>query len=196
METISSEKKGKKSAKSNPRLGHLEESIQRHLQHVARLELVLRLIDNEALAPEDAEDLKDLIEDYLERNQDDFDEFADPEEMYEDLNLDELDEIKQMAHEVAHSAPTVVEKVIEKVEAAESKKEGGDAGGGGGGGGIQTRTRPPPPPRARRRRRNRRKRRRRRSRRRCSAGIRSSPRRWGYPPRDPNRRAAAARAAR
>ena len=107
METISSEKKGKKSAKSNPRLGHLEESIQRHLQHVARLELVLRLIDNEALAPEDAEDLKDLIEDYLERNQDDFDEFADPEEMYEDLNLDELDEIKQMAHEVAHSAPTV-----------------------------------------------------------------------------------------
>ena len=121
METISSEKKGKKSAKSNPRLGHLEESIQRHLQHVARLELVLRLIDNEALAPEDAEDLKDLIEDYLERNQDDFDEFADPEEMYEDLNLDELDEIKQMAHEVAHSAPTVVEKVIEKVEAAEPR---------------------------------------------------------------------------
>jgi hypothetical protein len=34
--------------------------------------------------------LQDLVEDYVERNQDDFDEFADVAEMYESLNLDAL----------------------------------------------------------------------------------------------------------
>ena len=59
----------------------------RHHQHVQRLELVLRLVENEALNPEDVVDLKDLVEDYLERNQDDFDEFGEVEDMYDGLNL-------------------------------------------------------------------------------------------------------------
>ena len=50
--------------------------MSRHLQHIQRMELVLRLVDNEALAPEDVTDLKDLVDDYVERNQDDFDEFG------------------------------------------------------------------------------------------------------------------------
>ena len=53
--------------------------MSRHLQHIQRMELVLRLVDNEALAPEDVTDLKDLVDDYVERNQDDFDEFGDVE---------------------------------------------------------------------------------------------------------------------
>ncbi len=69
----------------------MEESISRHQQHIQRLELVLRLVDNEALPPEDVNDLKDLVDDYLERNQEDFDEFGEVEEMYAEMNLDELD---------------------------------------------------------------------------------------------------------
>jgi CCR4-NOT transcription complex subunit 3 len=95
IEAITSVKsKGKSKNSPPPRLGHLEESMSRHHQHIARLELCLKLIDDDALEPTDAEDLKDLVEDYVERNQDDFDEFADPEELYADMNLDELEENK------------------------------------------------------------------------------------------------------
>ena len=34
--------------------------------------------------------MQDLVEDYVERNQDDFDEFGDVADMYESLNLDAL----------------------------------------------------------------------------------------------------------
>lgn len=46
---------------------------------------ILRLLDNEELSPEEVNDVKDLVEDYLERNQDDFDEFSDVDDMYEAL---------------------------------------------------------------------------------------------------------------
>ena len=120
---LTTSKKGKSKSAAPPRLGHLEESMSRHHQHIQRLELCLRLIDNEALNPADTEDLKDLVEDYLERNQDDFDEFGDVEEMYADLNLDELEDIK--AREVSHQGLSVIEKTIGGKE-----PKGGDDGDG------------------------------------------------------------------
>ena len=125
MEGLSSAKKGKQKP---ARLTHLEESVQRHKDHITKLEQarhaclwivtmaplisaflqVLRLLDNEAINPDELGDIKvcspgasfatllddfqlqDLIEDYVERNQDDFDEFGDVAEMYESLNLEAL----------------------------------------------------------------------------------------------------------
>jgi CCR4-NOT transcription complex subunit 3 len=63
--TSSSKKKSSKTGSGNSRLTHLEESMSRHHQHIARLELCSRLVDDDALEPSDAEDLKDLVEDYL-----------------------------------------------------------------------------------------------------------------------------------
>ena len=91
--TSSSRKKSSKTSVGNSRLTHLEESMSRHHQHIARLELCSKLVEDDALEPADAEDLKDLVEDYLERNQEDFDEFVEPEDMYADLDLDELEEL-------------------------------------------------------------------------------------------------------
>ena len=91
--TSSSRKKSSKTGSGNSRLTHLEESMSRHHQHIARLELCSRLVDDDALEPSDAEDLKDLVEDYLERNQEDFDEFAEVEDIYADLDLDELEDV-------------------------------------------------------------------------------------------------------
>ena len=56
---------------------HLEESVARHKQHIARLEQLLRLLDNEAVEPDDPEllNVKEMMEDYLDRNQEDFDSF-------------------------------------------------------------------------------------------------------------------------
>ena len=91
--TSSSRKKSSRASGGGSRLTHLEESMSRHHQHIARLELCVRLVDDDALEPADAEDLKDLVEDYLERNQEDFDEFADPEDIYADLDLDNLEDV-------------------------------------------------------------------------------------------------------
>eukprot|EP00891_Asterochloris_glomerata_P001848 jgi/Astpho2/1848/e_gw1.00038.254.1_t len=67
----------KRKAKPPPRLAHLEESVARHKQHIARLEQLLRLLDNEAVEPDDPEllNVKEMMEDYLDRNQEDFDSF-------------------------------------------------------------------------------------------------------------------------
>lgn len=89
IELLSAQKKGK----TKPaRLTHLEDSVARHREHVAKLETVLRLLDNEAIQPEDLEaaGTRDLVDDYVERNQEAFDEFVSVDEMYDSLNLEAL----------------------------------------------------------------------------------------------------------
>lgn len=53
----------------------------------------MRLLDNDELSPDEVNDVKDLVEDYLDRNQDDFDEFEDVDDIYEALGKapDQLD---------------------------------------------------------------------------------------------------------
>ena len=48
---------------------HLETSISRHKDHIIKLELILRLLDNDELSPEQVNDVKDFLDDYVERNQ-------------------------------------------------------------------------------------------------------------------------------
>ena len=48
---------------------HLETSISRHKAHIMKLELILRLLDNDELSPEQVNDVKDFLDDYVERNQ-------------------------------------------------------------------------------------------------------------------------------
>ena len=48
---------------------HLETSIARHKAHIKKCELLLRLLDNDELSPEQVNDVKDFLEDYVERNQ-------------------------------------------------------------------------------------------------------------------------------
>ena len=131
IETIAEPKKSKSKTRP-PRLGHLEESMSRHLQHIQRMELVLRLVDNEALAPEDVTDLKDLVDDYVERNQDDFDEFGDVEDMYADLELDDLAEAVASG-EVSHDVgkPSALQKLDGAGDDAHA--DDGNAGAGASG---------------------------------------------------------------
>jgi CCR4-NOT transcription complex subunit 3 len=55
---------------------------------VAGTTQILRLLENEVVSSEAVLDLKDMIDDYLERNQDDFDDFAEVDEIYESLGQD------------------------------------------------------------------------------------------------------------
>ncbi|KAI5077480.1 hypothetical protein GOP47_0007304 [Adiantum capillus-veneris] len=86
-----------KKGKSRPnRLIHLEESISRHKQHIIKLEQILRLLDNDGVSPEQVNEVKDLVEDYVERNQDDFDEFADVDEFYSSIPLEKIEALENM----------------------------------------------------------------------------------------------------
>ncbi|KAG5403361.1 hypothetical protein IGI04_009480 [Brassica rapa subsp. trilocularis] len=86
----------KKGKSRPPRLTHLETSITRHKDHIIKLELILRLLDNDELSPEQVNDVKDFLDDYVERNQDDFDEFSDVDELYSTLPLDEVEGLEDL----------------------------------------------------------------------------------------------------
>ncbi|MCO5593544.1 hypothetical protein L7F22_047558 [Adiantum nelumboides] len=86
-----------KKGKSKPsRLTHLEESISRHKQHIVKLEQILRLLDNDGVSPEQVNDVKDLVEDYVERNQEDFDEFGEVDELYSVIPLEKIEALENM----------------------------------------------------------------------------------------------------
>ncbi|KAL3623819.1 hypothetical protein CASFOL_032635 [Castilleja foliolosa] len=86
----------KKGKTRPPRLTHLETSIVRHKAHIMKLELLLRLLDNDELSPEQVNDVKDFLDDYVERNQEDFDEFSDVDELYSSLPLDNLESLEDL----------------------------------------------------------------------------------------------------
>ncbi|XP_059647301.1 general negative regulator of transcription subunit 3 isoform X2 [Cornus florida] len=86
----------KKGKTRPPRLTHLETSIVRHKAHIMKLELILRLLDNDELSPEQVNDVKDFLDDYVERNQDDFEEFSDVDELYISLPLDKVETLEDL----------------------------------------------------------------------------------------------------
>ncbi|XP_071909488.1 uncharacterized protein [Coffea arabica] len=86
----------KKGKTRPPRLTHLETSIARHKAHIMKLELILRLLDNDELSPETVNDVKDFLDDYVERNQEDFDDFDDVDELYSSLPLDKVESLEDL----------------------------------------------------------------------------------------------------
>ncbi|OAY41951.1 CCR4-NOT transcription complex subunit 3 isoform X2 [Manihot esculenta] len=86
----------KKGKTRPPRLTHLEASIVRHKSHIMKLELILRLLDNDELSPEQVNDVKDFLDDYVERNQEDFEEFSDVDELYSSLPLDKVESLEDL----------------------------------------------------------------------------------------------------
>ncbi|EIE20296.1 hypothetical protein COCSUDRAFT_58005 [Coccomyxa subellipsoidea C-169] len=116
----------KKKNKLPPRHSHLEESIVRHKAHVTRLEQMLRLLDNEALEPDDMTDIKEMVDDYMDRNQDSFDEFSDPDQAYEVIleQLDGLEATLPVTMAVTHvKAKDPKEKEKEKEKEREREKQ-------------------------------------------------------------------------
>ncbi|XP_020251428.1 general negative regulator of transcription subunit 3-like isoform X1 [Asparagus officinalis] len=87
---------GKKGKTRNPQLTRLEASIGRHKAHVLKLELILRLLDNDELSPDQVNDLKYYLDDYIECNQVDFERFSNIDELYVSLPLDKVEALEDM----------------------------------------------------------------------------------------------------
>lgn len=97
IETLNSGKR-KKRNDENPRVVQLKEHITRHHYHMEMLERVLRAVYNDAVTPEEAEELKDSVDYYIDSNQDP--DFYEDDGMYEQLNLE--------------AVPTTITHVVKK----------------------------------------------------------------------------------
>lgn len=87
IETLNSGKR-KKRSEENPRVADLKEQIARHEYHVGMLERVLRAVYNDGITPEEASDLKESVDYYIESHQDP--DFFEDDEMYDFLSLDSV----------------------------------------------------------------------------------------------------------
>jgi len=83
-------KKGRKDTSKAERVAEIEKSVERHKWHQAKLELILRLIENGGMDIEQINDIREDIKFYVESNQDT--DFAEDEDIYEGLNLEEEEE--------------------------------------------------------------------------------------------------------
>lgn len=81
----------KKLAAIQASLDELTEKVERNNNHVAKLELVLRNLENDRLEPAKIEDIRDDLDYYLENNQ--ADDFVEYDDFYDVLDLDESLEV-------------------------------------------------------------------------------------------------------
>lgn len=90
--------------RNSSRAEHLLESVERHKEHLNKLERVLRSLDNDTVSVDKVTEIRDSVEYYVEHNQvrnalfdvmlmnfkDD--DFVDDPEVYDGLNLKEEDD--------------------------------------------------------------------------------------------------------
>ncbi|XP_052174927.1 uncharacterized protein LOC127789892 isoform X5 [Diospyros lotus] len=103
----------KKGKTRPPRLTHLESSITRHKAHIKKLEWILRLLDNDELSPEQVNDVKDFLDDYVERNQEDFEDFCDVDDLYNTLPLDKVESLEDL---VTIGPPAIVKATATSIQ--------------------------------------------------------------------------------
>ncbi|KAI8927720.1 Not1 N-terminal domain, CCR4-Not complex component-domain-containing protein [Entophlyctis helioformis] len=71
------------------RLAKIDKQIERHKHHQSTLEILLRMMDNGNLKPEEVASVKEDVTYYVESNQDPY--FEEDEGIYDDLNLEEAE---------------------------------------------------------------------------------------------------------
>ncbi|KAG1454976.1 hypothetical protein G6F56_007187 [Rhizopus delemar] len=85
-------KRGKRAAEKRvEKLEEMNRTNERRKFHIGRLELVLRLLENDQLEADNVNELKDAIQYYVECNQEP--DFEEDEGLYDELNLEEEEEI-------------------------------------------------------------------------------------------------------
>ncbi|KAI8090609.1 Not1 N-terminal domain, CCR4-Not complex component-domain-containing protein [Thamnidium elegans] len=84
-------RKGKKDHAKLERASELEHFIERDRWHINRLELILRLLENDQLSTDQVLAIQDDVQYYLECNQEP--DFEEDELVYDDLNLEEEEEM-------------------------------------------------------------------------------------------------------
>ncbi|KAJ8902969.1 hypothetical protein NDN08_006286 [Rhodosorus marinus] len=81
-------RKNNKSGANNNRVDALREHTERHQFHITMLEKILRAVDNETISCQQANDLKESVDYYIDANQEEG--FLEEEDMYDELDLDNV----------------------------------------------------------------------------------------------------------
>lgn len=98
QETIQgSMKKGRKDTAKQDRISEIEDALDRHRWHIEKLEIILRMLENGTISPDSVNTIQDDVQYYVESNQDV--DFAEDDEIYNELNLDEEDAEESYVHE-------------------------------------------------------------------------------------------------
>lgn len=93
-------KRSKKSSATQERVSELEQFNERRNWHIARLELTLRLLENDQLSVDQINNIKDDIQYFVESNAEE--EFEEDEGIYDELNLDEEEQMYGMGAANSH----------------------------------------------------------------------------------------------
>ena len=91
-------KRGKKDVAKADRVAELETTTERHKWHQSKLELLLRALENGQVDTEQVKDLEENIKYYVENNQEV--DFMEDESIYDDLNLEEEEDLYGMNNEI------------------------------------------------------------------------------------------------
>ncbi|KAF9931461.1 general negative regulator of transcription subunit 5 [Linnemannia zychae] len=100
-------KKGKANS-SKERITELEEKIERHKWHQGRLELILRLLENGQIDIDKVTSIQEDVNYYVDENADP--DFAEDEEIYTDLNLEEEEDFYVIGADDHHKDDDASEK--------------------------------------------------------------------------------------
>ncbi|KAF9990521.1 general negative regulator of transcription subunit 5 [Mortierella antarctica] len=87
VETLQASAKKGKNNPAKERISELEDKIERHKWHQGRLELILRLLENGQIETDKVVGIQEDVNYYVDENLDP--DFAEDEEIYTDLNLEE-----------------------------------------------------------------------------------------------------------
>ncbi|KAF9184230.1 proteinral negative regulator of transcription subunit 5 [Haplosporangium sp. Z 767] len=126
---------GAKKGRNNPareRISELEEKIERHKWHQGRLELILRLLENGQIETERASSIfrkcwrlvigiQEDVNYYVDENLDP--DFAEDEEIYTDLNLEEEEDYYAIGADDHHASQDQDDKQKDDQQDAPSKKQ-------------------------------------------------------------------------
>ncbi|KAL1310610.1 hypothetical protein AAFC00_000885 [Neodothiora populina] len=89
-ENLQATMKKKKDTAKAERIAELGERVETHKWHQTKLELILRLLENDSLDMDPVKDIEDSIKYYVENNQEV--DFAEDDTFYDDLSLDAEEE--------------------------------------------------------------------------------------------------------
>ncbi|KAL1915697.1 uncharacterized protein VTP21DRAFT_6456 [Calcarisporiella thermophila] len=90
-------KKSRKESAKQERLSDIEHRVEQHKWHTGRLELIMRLLENGKIPVEKVTNIQEDVRYYVDNNQDE--DFMEDEGIYDDLDLEEEEELFAMPSE-------------------------------------------------------------------------------------------------
>ncbi|KAM4579734.1 CCR4-NOT transcription complex subunit 3a isoform 8-T8 [Odontesthes bonariensis] len=99
VESLSVQTRKKKGDKEKQdRIEELKRLIERHRYHIRMLETILRMLDNDSIAVDSIQKIKDDVEYYIDSSQDP--DFEENEFLYDDLDLEDIREYRRVRRRV------------------------------------------------------------------------------------------------